>query len=384
MRKHDSLHQDLLMITISAEDPACAARSGYLHLPRGDVPIPAFMPVGTNGTVKAMLHSSLKEIGYPLILGNTYHLYLRPGMEVISKYGGLHQFSSWDGNILTDSGGFQVFSLAPFRKITEDGVTFKSHIDGSMHQLTPEAVVDIQTILGSDIQMQLDVCTPPGIKEREAVHAVDLTTIWAKRAKQRRSEKNEIYNGSLFGIVQGNFFKKLRKRSAEQLSELDLPGYAIGGLSVGEEPEVFRDFLHYTAPLLPDNKPKYVMGIGTPGYMLEAMEAGIDIFDCVYPTRVARNGTCFTREGMLNLKNTRFRDDRLPIDPECLCPTCSRYSRGYLRHLFVAREILGPMLVTHHNLQFLYDMMEQARNAIVKGTFPGFKKSFLERFRGKV
>lgn len=372
------------MITIEAEDKNSGARSGLLHLPKGDVPVPAFMPVGTNGTVKAMLHSSLKEIGYPLILGNTYHLYLRPGMDVIKKFGGLHNFSTWDGNILTDSGGFQVFSLAPFRKISDEGVTFRSHIDGSKHQLTPESVVDIQTTLGSDIQMQLDVCTAPGIDEREALKALELTTAWAKRAKLRRSEQDEAYQGSLFGIVQGNFFKHLRKQSAEQLSELDLPGYAIGGLSVGEEPEVFKEFLHYTAPLLPADKPKYVMGIGTPDYMLEAMEAGIDVFDCVYPTRVARNGTCFTLEGMLNLRNARFKEDMDPIDGECTCLTCSRYSRGYLRHLFAAREILGPMLVTHHNLHFLYSMMEQARNAIRDGIFMEFKKSFLQRFRGKV
>ncbi len=372
------------MISINAKDPDCAARTGILHLPKGDVPIPAFMPVGTNGTVKAMLHSSLEEIGYPLILGNTYHLYLRPGTEVIGKYGGLHQFSTWKGNILTDSGGFQVFSLATFRKISKDGVTFQSHIDGSKHHLTPEKVVEIQTLLGSDIQMQLDVCTEPGITEKDAVKALELTTEWAKRAKQRRSEQDENYKGYLFGIVQGNFFKELRKQSAYELSELKLPGYAIGGLSVGEDPEVFKEYLHYTAPLLPESKPKYVMGIGTPDYMLEAMEAGIDLFDCVYPTRVARNGTCFTLEGMLNLKNARFKDDMLPIDPECSCSTCSRYSRGYLRHLFSAREILGPMLVTHHNLQFLYTMMEQARNSIAEGTFINFKKSFLERFRGKV
>ncbi|RKX78730.1 MAG: tRNA guanosine(34) transglycosylase Tgt [Spirochaetes bacterium] len=372
------------MITITASDPDCRARTGILHLPKGDVPIPAFMPVGTNGTVKAILHSSLEEIGYPLILGNTYHLYLRPGTEVIGKYGSLHKFSSWKGNILTDSGGFQVFSLSSFRKISSDGVTFQSHIDGSRHHLTPEKVVEIQTLLGSDIQMQLDVCTEPGINKKEALKALELTTEWAKRAKQKRSEQDEHYKGSLFGIVQGNFYKELREQSAGQLTELNLPGYAIGGLSVGEEPEVFNEYLHFTAPLLPDEKPKYVMGIGTPDYMLEAMEAGIDLFDCVYPTRVARNGTCFTLEGMLNLKNARFKDDMNPIDNECRCSTCSRYTRGYLRHLFSAREILGPMLVTHHNLHFLYSMMEQARASIAEGRFMAFKKSFMERFRGMV
>lgn len=371
------------MITIKRKDPSCSARTGTLHLSRGDVDIPAFMPVGTNGTVKAMLHQALEEIGYRLILGNTYHLYLRPGMDVMSEYGGLHRFSSWKNNILTDSGGFQVFSLASFRKISDEGVVFSSHIDGSRHHLTPESVVDIQTVLGSDIQMQLDVCTPPDISEREALKALELTTDWARRAKKQRQTKDSTYKGSLFGIVQGNFYKELRKRSAGELAELDLPGYAIGGLSVGEEAPVFADFLHYTAPLLPDDKPKYVMGIGTPDYMLEAMEAGVDIFDCVYPTRVARNGTCFTPEGMLNLKNARFKDDTGPLDATCGCPACTRYSRGYLRHLFIAREILGPMLVTWHNLQFLYSMMEDARLAIAEGRFMKFKEDFMSRFRGK-
>ncbi|MDF1568106.1 MAG: tRNA guanosine(34) transglycosylase Tgt [Spirochaetaceae bacterium] len=371
------------MITISHQDHTCSARTGVLNLPHGDVDIPSFMPVGTNGTVKAMLHSALSDIGYDLILGNTYHLYLRPGTEVIESYGGLHQFTTWQGNILTDSGGFQVFSLAPFRKITDDGVTFRSHIDGSKHYLTPEKVVDIQTILRSDIQMQLDVCTPPDISKNDAEKALELTTMWAKKAKNRRESGPEDYQGALFGIVQGNFFKDLRRRSAQELGELDLPGYAIGGLSVGEEPEVFRDFLHYTAPYLPGDKPKYVMGIGTPDYMLEAMEAGIDLFDCVYPTRVARNGTCFTKDGMLNLKNARFKDDGNPIDPGCRCPVCARYSRGYMRHLFAAKEILGPMLVTRHNLDFLYVMMDDAREAIRNGSFLKFKSMFLERFRGK-
>ena len=229
--------------------------------------------------------------------------------------------------------------------------------------------------------MQLDVCTPPGIGRNDAVEALDLTTAWAKKARAHWKAGPDEYRGSLFGIVQGNFFQDLRKRSAEQLAELDLPGYAIGGLSVGEEPEVFRDFLGFTAPLLPDEKPKYVMGIGTPDYMLEAMEAGIDIFDCVYPTRVARNGTCFTRDGMLNLKNARFKEDTRPIEAGCPCPACSRYSRGYLRHLFVAREILGPMLATHHNLQFLSTMMDESRQAIAEGRFSDHKRSFLDRFR---
>jgi len=368
------------MLEIAAIDRGCSARTGTLHLPRGDVEIPAFLPVGTNGTVKAIQHSTLRHIGYSLILGNTYHLYLRPGIEVIEKHGGLHGFSSWDGNILTDSGGFQVFSLASLREITRDGIVFNSHIDGSRHFLTPESVVDMQVALGSNIQMQLDVCTAPGIGVKEAREAVELTALWAKRAKQRYLEHSESSRGYLFGIVQGNFYKELRTLSSSLLSELDLPGYAIGGLSVGEEPEIFREFLRYTASLLPVDKPRYIMGIGTPGYMLESIEAGIDFFDCVYPTRIARNGGCFTRFGIVNIKNSRFKYDVRPIDPECICPACMRYSRSYLRHLFAAGEILGSMLLTHHNLQFVFTMMEEARKAIRNGAFPNFKRSFLERF----
>jgi len=368
------------MLDIVANDRDCSARTGTLQLPRGEVSIPAFLPVGTNATVKAIQHSTLRHIGYSLILGNAYHLYLRPGIQVVEKHGGLHNFSSWDGNILTDSGGFQVFSLASFRKIAREGIVFNSHIDGSRHFLTPESVVDMQVALGSDIQMQLDVCTAPGIEVDEAREAVELTALWAKRAKQRYLEHSESSRGHLFGIVQGNFFKELRALSSSLLSELNLSGYAIGGLSVGEAPEVFKEFLKYTAPLLPSDKPKYIMGIGTPEYMLESIEAGIDFFDCAYPTRIARNGTCFTRFGMINLRNSRFKDDVRPIDPECICPACVRYSRAYLRHLFVTGEILGPMLLTHHNLQFLFTMMEEARGAIRNGTFLGFKSAFLERF----
>lgn len=370
------------MISIDAYDPLCAARTGTLMLSRGNVKVPAFMPVGTSGSVKAVPHSDLEDMGYSLILGNTYHLCLRPGIEVIEEYGGLHAFSSWNRNILTDSGGYQVFSLAPFRKIEDQGVHFRSHIDGSKHLLTPESAVDLQTAMDSDIQMQLDVCTPPGISESEALDAVRLTTLWAARAAGRWRRRSTSYSGALFGIVQGNFFPDLRRRSADELKELDFPGYAVGGLSVGESPEVFREFLHFTAELLPPEKPRYVMGIGTPDYMLEAVEAGIDLFDCVYPTRAARNGTCFTPRGMINLKNARFRRDQNPIDSQCPCPACRRYSRGYLRHLFTAKEILGALLVTRHNLTFLHTMMNDVRSAVRSGHFIRFKKAFLERFSG--
>jgi len=368
------------MIDIQYKDESCRGRGGILHLPHGEVEVPAFMPVGTNGTVKAVKHDTVDEMGYTLILGNTYHLYLRPGMEVIKAAGGLHRFSGWRHNILTDSGGFQVFSLAPFRKIREEGVRFRSHIDGAYHEFTPEKVVEIQETLGSDIQMVLDICTEPGISHKDAVKALEITTRWASRAKKRWQECRDGYEGKLFGIIQGNFYEDLRKRSAEEILELDTPGIAIGGLSVGESPEIFRDFLHYTAQFLPDEKPRYVMGIGTPDYMLEAVEAGIDMFDCVYPTRIARNGTCFTLDGNLALKNEKFRLDQQPIEPECSCPVCRQYSRSYLRHLFKAKEILGPMLVTEHNLYFLHQFMSEIRLSLREGRFLQYKKNFLDRF----
>lgn len=366
------------MITIDHKEGE--ARRGRLTLPHGVVETPTFMPVGTNGTVKAMQFSALEKMGYRLILGNTYHLYLRPGMEVIKAAGGLHRFNSWNHNILTDSGGFQVFSLSDFRKISEEGVRFQSHIDGSYHMFTPEKVVEIQEILGSDIQMVLDVCTPPDIPREEALQALKTTTSWAARAKERWLKTDPEYKGLIFGIIQGNFYKDLRKQSAEELLELDFPGMAIGGLSVGEEPEVFKEYLFHTAQFLPEEKPRYVMGIGTPDYMLEAVEAGIDIFDCVYPTRIARNSTVFTHQGTIALKNQRFRLDQDPIDPQCGCTVCQNFSRSYIRHLFKTREILGPMLATEHNLYFMYQLMEEARNRIVDGSFHHFKKNYLEGY----
>ncbi|OQY34872.1 MAG: tRNA guanosine(34) transglycosylase Tgt [Spirochaetaceae bacterium 4572_59] len=372
------------MISIQYKDSETNARTGILSLPHGDVEIPAFMPVGTNGTVKAIKHNSVDDMGYKLILANTYHLYLRPGMEVMENAGGLHKFSGWKHNILTDSGGFQVFSLAPFRKIREEGVRFRSHIDGAYHVFTPEKVVEIQQIIGSDIQMVLDVCTPPDISHKEALEALNLTTNWARRARKRWDKRNEGYEGLLFGIIQGNFYEDLRKQSAEEILALDTPGIAIGGLSVGEPPEMFRDYLHYTAQFLPEDKPRYVMGIGTPDYMLEAVEAGIDMFDCVYPTRIARNGTCFTKDGLIALKNQRFGMDNLPIDPECDCPVCKQYSRSYLRHLFKAKEILGPMLVTEHNLHFLYRFMAEIRLSIREDRFKAFKRDFMKRYNKEI
>lgn len=371
------------MIKITAQDGDTHGRRGILSLPHGEVETPAFMPVGTNGTVKAMMFKALEEMGYRLILGNTYHLYLRPGTEVIKAAGDLHGFNSWNHNILTDSGGFQVFSLSDLRKISDEGVKFQSHVDGSYHLFTPEKVVEIQETLGSDIQMVLDVCTPPEIEEREALEALKTTTAWAKRAKKRWLNTDPAYQGLLFGIIQGNFYKELRKRSAMELLELDFPGMAIGGLSVGEEPAVFKEFLHYTAQFMPQDKPRYVMGIGTPDYMLEAVEAGIDIFDCVYPTRIARNSSVFTQEGIIALKNQRFQYDQDPIDPNCGCPTCQNHSRSYIRHLFKTKEILGPMLTTQHNLHFMYKLMEDTREHISKGSFKAFKADYLDRYSRK-
>ena len=368
---------------VTARDRESSARTGVLHLPRGRVETPAFMPVGTAGTVKAIEHVKLEEMGYNLILGNTYHLYLRPGMEVIRSFRGLHNFSRWSGNILTDSGGYQVFSLAQIRKITEEGVTFQSHIDGSRHLLTPEGVVEIQATLGSDIQMALDVCTGSDIPRQEAEEALEQTSRWAKRARDAWLQRRESsdYPGHLFGIVQGNFFEDLRKRSVQEICELDLPGYAIGGLSVGENFETFERFTAWTTPLLPDDKPRYLMGIGTPDYIFAAVEHGIDMFDCVFPTRAGRNGTLFTREGRVNLKNAKFAHDDSPPDPTIDSFGGRGYSVGYLRHLIKSQEILGAILCTEHNLRFLAVVMEEVRAAIRNGEYAAYKASFLQRYQ---
>ncbi|MCF7945706.1 MAG: tRNA guanosine(34) transglycosylase Tgt [Spirochaetia bacterium] len=375
-------HKDNIF-TVSLTDSASKARLGKLKLPHGEMQTPAFMPVGTNGTVKAMHHSTVEDIGYRMILGNTYHLYLRPGIEVIKKYGGLHNFSSWKHNILTDSGGFQVFSLAQLRKIKDEGVTFRSHIDGSLHKLSPEKVVDIQRIFGSDILMCLDVCTSPDIQHREAEEALKKTTNWATRSLHQWNSQHEDFDGKLFGIIQGNFFKDLRKRSVEEICSLDFPGFAIGGLSVGEPADKFIEYLAYTSDLMPKDKPKYVMGIGTPEYILEAVTQGIDIFDCVFATRTARNGSVFTNNGIIQIKKARYAMDTSPISENCSCTACTNYSKGYLRHLFKTKEILGAMLATEHNLQFLYDLMNKITYHIKNGDFLDFKKEFLQLYTQK-
>ena len=362
----------------------CKARTGVLHLPHGDVQTPVFMPVGTNATVKAMPKDFLEEIEFEIILANTYHLFLRPGPDLVQEAGGLHGFSQWKKNFLTDSGGFQVFSLSKLRKITEDGVRFQSHIDGSYHMFTPENVVQTQTKLNSDIQMQLDVCSGYGVSRKEAEKALKITSDWLLRAKNEWENQRELgYKGILFPIVQGNFFEDLRQQSAEFVSSLNMPGIAIGGLSVGEPAEEFKKYLNHTVQFLPESKPKYVMGIGTPEYILDAIENGIDMFDCVLPTRNARNGSYFTHDGMLSIKQERHTHDFGPIDKDCNCKVCRTYSRSYLRHLFKEQEILSSILASYHNLYFLNNMILEIRDAINNNRFAEYKKMFLERFNHK-
>jgi queuine tRNA-ribosyltransferase len=351
-------------------------------LPHGSVATPVFMPVGTNGTVKALTKDDLREIGFEIILANTYHLYLRPGMDIMQKAGSLHDFAVWDKNILTDSGGFQVFSLAPFRKITEDGCRFRSHIDGSLHILTPEKVVAIQRTFNSDIQMQLDVCTPFGIPYKKADSALAVNEAWLRRANEAwKKAVDEGYAGNLFAIMQGNFYQDLRKKSAEQVGHADTPGIAIGGLSVGEPREVYQAFLALSTDLLPPDKPRYVMGIGTPEYLLDAIGNGIDMFDCVFPTRGGRNGYVFAKEGHYAIKQKAHEDDFGPLDPDCSCKVCRTYSRAYIRHLWKAKEILCSMLLSYHNLYFLHNMVKEARTAIKHDNFSAFKAAFLKRYQ---
>ncbi|MBQ0050811.1 MAG: tRNA guanosine(34) transglycosylase Tgt [Treponema sp.] len=371
--------KDIFEIKHSSTDGK--ARTGTLHLPHGDVQTPVFMPVGTNATVKALTKDDLEEIGFEIILANTYHLYLRPGPDTIEEAGGLHGFSGWKKNFLTDSGGFQVWSLSKLRKITDEGARFQSNIDGSYHMFTPEKVVDVQAQFNSDVQMQLDVCTGFGVDKKEAMEALRITEDWAKRAKEEWIRKVDSgYQGVLLPIVQGNFFEDLRKRSAEFVSELDLPAIAIGGLSVGEPPEEFASMLDYTVGHLPVGKAKYVMGIGTPDYILDAVHSGIDMFDCVLPTRNARNGSYFTRDGNLPIKQERFAKDFGPLDPECNCKVCRNYSRAYLRHLFKEQEILSCMLASYHNLYFLHNMMKEIRVAIEENRFEEYRNQFLARY----
>jgi queuine tRNA-ribosyltransferase len=347
------------------------ARRGVLETGRGAINTPAFMPVGTIGTVKAMSPDELKEIGAEIILGNTYHLYLRPGTDVIRTLGGLHRFMNWDRPILTDSGGFQVFSLAALRKIDDEGVHFRSHIDGSPHFIGPAEAMKIQGILGSDIAMTFDECIPYPADHEYAARSVELTTSWARRCKGHQNPGQ-----ALFGIVQGGMYKDLRKKSAEDLISIGFDGYAIGGVSVGEPKEEMHDVIYFGAPLLPKERPRYLMGIGDLGDMLKAVDAGFDMFDCVMPTRNARNGTLFTSVGRISIKREEFKYDAGPLDPNCGCYACRHYSRGYMRHLFLSREILSMRLNTIHNLYFYLDFFRKLRKAIEEGAFRRFKETW--------
>ena len=368
--------------TLLHQDAGSAARTGVIRLPHGTVQTPAFMPVGTAATVKGITKDDLHEIGFEIILANTYHLFLRPGMDVIKQAGGLHGFSGWNKNFLTDSGGFQVFSLSQLRKIKEEGVTFQSHIDGSRQFLSPEIAVQVQAAFNSDIQMQLDICSPYGIPKKETEKALTLTTVWMHRAV-REWDQTEGYEGSLFPIIQGGFFEDLRIRSIESIMECDPHGIAIGGLSVGEPEDVYKEFLAFTAAHVPKQKPLYVMGIGTPDYILEAVKNGVDIFDCVLPSRNARNGNLFTRIGPISIKKKEYEYDFGPIDPSCSCKVCRNYSRAYLRHLFRCKEILYSMLATYHNLAFLHRMVAEIRESITADRFSEYYRSFLKDYYGK-
>jgi len=376
------------------------ARLGIITTNRGGINTPAFMPVGTQATVKAMSPDELKEIGAEIILCNTYHLYLRPGHKTISSLGGLHKFMNWDKPILTDSGGFQVFSLSALRSINEKGVHFKSHLDGSMHFIGPDEAMEIQSGLGSDICMVFDECTPYPASYEYALRSLELTTRWARRCKEYRADEKRRHEDaemqklispaypvadspihqfthspiqSLFGIIQGGVYKDLRKRSLEELVGIGFDGYAVGGLSVGEPKEEMHEIIDFIAQLMPDDKPRYLMGIGALSDMLAAVEAGFDMFDCVMPTRNARNGTLFTSNGRLSIKRTEYKADHEPLDKECGCYTCRNFSRAYLRHLFLAKEILSMRLNTIHNLYFYMDFFRKMRDAIKKGKFKEFK-----------
>ena len=359
------------------KDSRTNARLGILETPHGIIETPVFMPVGTQATVKAMTPEELKEIGATIILSNTYHLYLRPGHKIIEKAGGLHRFMNWDRAILTDSGGFQIFSLSSLRKIKEEGVEFRSHIDGSKHFFTPEKVIEIQNALGSDIMMSFDECAPYPADYDYVKKSMELTIKWAERGK--RAHKN-TEKQALFGIVQGGIYEDLRKECAQRLVDMDFPGYSIGGLSVGEPKNVMYDIVDLTTEYLPEDKPRYLMGVGSPDDLIEGVIRGVDMFDCVLPTRIARNGTVFTSKGKLIVRDAPYAEDFSPLDEECDCYTCRNYSRAYIRHLFKANEILAARLATIHNLYFLIKLMERIREAIRQDRLLEFKKQFFKKY----
>ena len=368
-----------------AEDTETGARAGVLHTPHGKIETPIFMPVGTQATVKTLDQHDLIEAQAQIILGNAYHLYLRPGHELIDRMGGLHQFMNWSRPILTDSGGFQVFSLGDLNKISEEGVRFQSHLDGSSHLFTPESVMEIEHGLGADIIMAFDECTPYPCERDYAEKSMRRTLRWAERCIKRHQElsaqRTHRPPQALFGIVQGSVYPDLRRTCAQELIQMDLPGYAIGGLAVGEPRDSMFGVIRETTPLLPNGKPRYLMGVGLPNDLVEAVGAGADMFDCVVPTRNARNGTVFTRNGRLRLKNAAHAEDPQPLESDCACKTCSHYSRAYLRHLFKTNEVLGMHLATFHNVFFFQQLMRDMRDAIISGHFAAWQADFFALYQ---
>jgi queuine tRNA-ribosyltransferase len=362
-------------------DSSNFARLGEITTLHGKISTPAFIPVGTKATVKALIPEDLKEIGTEIILGNTYHLYLRPGMDVIKKFGGLHKFMNWDFPLLTDSGGFQTYSLSPLIKVSDDGVLFKSHLDGSLHFFTPEKVVEIQEALGADIIMCLDECPPISAEYEYCLNSLKRTIAWEKRCKKAHHNKDQ----ALFGIIQGGIFKELRKMCTYELVEEDFPGFAIGGLSVGEEMELRNDTVFEVTSSLPKDKPRYLMGVGTPEDIIEGIKRGVDLFDCVLPTRNARNGMFFTSFGKITIKNVCYRYDDSPIEDGCMCYTCRNYSRAYLRHIYLEKEILAARLGSIHNLYYYFNLLKKVRNAIIEDNLSEFcKKFYLKRVNNSI
>ncbi|MCC7158001.1 MAG: tRNA guanosine(34) transglycosylase Tgt [Ignavibacteria bacterium] len=371
-----------MFFKVLSQDKSCKARVCEISTSHGNFQTPIFMPVGTQATVKAIEQRELEEIGTKIILGNTYHLYLRPGMDVIGQAGGLHKFMNWNKPILTDSGGFQVFSLSALRKVTDDGAEFKSHLDGSSHLFTPEKVVGIQRTIGSDIMMVLDECLENPSEHSKVKESVELTSKWAKRSRDEFLKTESLYGHQQFqfGIIQGSTYKDLRRISAESLAEMDFDGYAIGGLAVGEENEVMYDITEYTTEFMPEDKPRYLMGVGTPEDLLNSIERGVDMFDCVMPTRNARNGTIFTSNGKLRIKNLENKFNFNSPDEEVKSYTSENFSISYLRHLFMSDEMLAAQLATIHNLRFYLDLVERSKAAITENRFVEFKKEFLEKY----
>ncbi|OXZ38712.1 tRNA guanosine(34) transglycosylase Tgt [Finegoldia magna] len=367
----------MFKFTLEKKSSQCKARTGTIETNHGVIKTPVFMPVGTRATVKAMNNDELKSIGSQIILSNTYHLYLKPGQEIIRKADGLHKFMNWDKPILTDSGGFQVFSLSKTRKITEEGVQFRSHIDGSKHFTSPEKSMEIQNDLGSDIMMAFDECVPYPASYEYTEDSMKRTLRWLKRCKDYHKNTDKQ---NLFGIIQGGMYKDLREYSAKNTIDFDLPGYAIGGLSVGEPRDLMIDLLDFTTDFMPENKPRYLMGVGTPDYLFEAVEHGVDMCDCVLPTRIARNGTALTSKGKLVVKNAKYKDDFSPLDENCNCYACKNHTRAYIRHLLNVDEILGARLLSIHNLRFLIKLMENIRKSIEEDRYLEFKDEFYRNY----